>query len=1326
MTGAKPGKIITFYSYKGGTGRTMALANTAWIMAAAGRRVLVVDWDLEAPGLDRFFHPFLGLRKIRNTPGVLDLIVGYVHAVTDVCSGTTSWFHDDKDRRALWIKERAAIGHALTPLAWSFPDGGRLDYMSAGRQNREYNAAFSAFHWDTFHEDQYGGQFLDALREGMRRDYDYVLIDSRTGLSDIADICTGQLPDVLVNCFTLNDQSIDGAAAVARRVKEFQPGGRTIRIVPVPMRVEDAEADRLDTARAKVRHKFAQFVTSDPGSPGGEAEFQRYLGSVEIPYKSAYAYEEVLATFRDVPGIPTSLLAAFERLTARITDGDVTGFDPLPEEQRHRYLEAFTRRRPLGPTQVLLSYVREDRMWAEWIGSVLVQAGFGVRYTEFGSGDGAGAPLADEAERQIESAHRIVMVLSAAYQNAPQARALWESVAARDPMGALNSLVAVRVSAARLYDPFARRTLVDLSTQDESGARTALLRGMKVDPQEHPADAARSGPRYPGTLPPVWRVGHRNATFIGRTQLLDDLNGKLRESRGPVVVRGMAGVGKTQLALEYAHRFKSEYDVVWWLRADQPGTARQDYADLHRPLLGLAAPENISLTVEAVRDALRRGSPHRRWLLVFDNADDPKALEPLLVSGGDGHTVITTRHEGWEEIAEPLLVDVFDRRESVEYLTRQTPSMGQRAADAVAGVLGDLPLAVEQAAVSLNRSGLDAAAYLERVEQEINSPQINAQSTDRMLKAVAAACEISIKLLRAQSPAAVRLLELCAFFGAGPISRALLLSKEAVAALREHSRGLDETSVVQEAISRLTRFALAKEDTNRSLQVHRLVQATVRSSLSADEQETNRRIVASVLAGAPPADADVDNPDNWPRYEAIWPHLTAPWIAESLDTGIRRVTVARMRYLRARGELDDAMDLGRECVESWTRPTGEADRWTLNMQFEIATVLLYKGHYPEALELAQDVMDRQHLAFGEEDPHTLMTAGTLTAVLRGMGRFEKALRVDRETCSRLGRVFGEEDPRTLTAANNLAVSLRMTGDCFAARQVDQDTLRVRRTRLGSSHPLTIASEINLGRDLRSCGDYAGSLDVLRNAYERAQKRSELGIDYPLARSAATALAVTLRRTGQLDEALELTQQVLASCRRQLGDRAPETLSVWLGLAGHWSAKRGFTEARDLLGRLLTDFGTVLGESHPNTIACAANYSVQLNATGQLQQARAEAERARFAFEQLLGPDHPFMLSCLVNLANAEAALGDVEDAETHYRAAHAGLSRTLGAEHASTLVCAADLALLLRRTGRDEEGAHLHRESLDRLSAALGSTHTRVVLLRDGDRVGLELDPHPI
>src|SRR4051794_9166817 len=167
MNEGPQGQVVTFYSFKGGTGRTMALANVAWILAASGKRVLVADWDLEAPGLHRFFAPFLPIGSISTQRGIIDMMRQFQDEVIY-----------EADRPGDWVRQLARVDQYVLPIDHDF-GAGALNFLSAGRQDDSYVPALSGLDWDTFYERLRGIELLDALREDMRRLYDYTLIDSR-------------------------------------------------------------------------------------------------------------------------------------------------------------------------------------------------------------------------------------------------------------------------------------------------------------------------------------------------------------------------------------------------------------------------------------------------------------------------------------------------------------------------------------------------------------------------------------------------------------------------------------------------------------------------------------------------------------------------------------------------------------------------------------------------------------------------------------------------------------------------------------------------------------------------------------------------------------------------------------------------------------------------------------------------------------------------------------------------------------------------------------------------------------------------------------------
>jgi hypothetical protein len=211
-------------------------------------------------------------------------------------------------------------------------------------------------------------------------------------------------------------------------------------------------------------------------------------------------------------------------------------------------------------------------------------------------------------------------------------------------------------------------------------------------------------------LPPIWQVPlRRNPQFTGRHELLGELARKL--AHGRVALTGMAGIGKTQLALEYAYHHAHEFDLVSWLRAEEPTTLQEDYAAIAKPLgLPEAQERELAVVAYAVRRELSR---RERWLLVFDNATEPKEVLPLLPEG-TGQILITSRHPTWPLIAS-FGMSPLARAASVDLVLARTGQQDREAADALADELGDLPLALEQAAAYVHQTKIALGDYLELI-----------------------------------------------------------------------------------------------------------------------------------------------------------------------------------------------------------------------------------------------------------------------------------------------------------------------------------------------------------------------------------------------------------------------------------------------------------------------------------------------------------------------------------------------------------------------------------------------------------------------------------
>jgi hypothetical protein len=300
----------------------MALANMAWLLARAGRTVLAIDWDLEAPGLHRYFHPFLSDPELTSSEGMIDFAIRFVEEASA---------KDVSEKLAPdWYVPYSNIGPYVRTLDYPFPDGGALDFVGAGKQGPGYGGRVNSFNWKHFYDKLGGWSVIEEMGKQLRLDYDFILVDSRTGVSDTAGICTVQLPDDVVICFTLNYQSVDGAASVAGSILEQRLRlGRPVRLLPVPMRVLDAEKFKLEAVSAYGQARFLPLLSSD--IPDGPAR-EKYWQEVLVPHVAFYGFEEQLAWFLEPPTQVAGVLGSMKRLARYLTGIDLTDL-PGPDLQ---------------------------------------------------------------------------------------------------------------------------------------------------------------------------------------------------------------------------------------------------------------------------------------------------------------------------------------------------------------------------------------------------------------------------------------------------------------------------------------------------------------------------------------------------------------------------------------------------------------------------------------------------------------------------------------------------------------------------------------------------------------------------------------------------------------------------------------------------------------------------------------------------------------------------------------------------------------------------------------------------------------------------------
>ncbi|NUR52326.1 MAG: hypothetical protein HOV71_29730 [Hamadaea sp.] len=901
-TDRRRGEIVTFYSFKGGTGRTMAVANVAWILAAAGKRVLAADWDLESPGLHRFLHPFLDVARLSTAGGVIDLIREFEHAT-----------EAGEPQDPAWYAHYAEVDRYALPLKWSFGRG-RLDLLSAGRQNRDYATHLGDLDWEDFYERRHGGRFFDALREDLRRRYDYVLIDSRTGLSELADICTAHLPDTLVTCFTFAEQAISGASVLAREIAS-RHRNRAIRVLPAPMHIDRSQAAQAQAGRTVAMRRLA-------GLPAGltEAQRRRYWAAVEVPYQPAYAFEEILAAVADPPGVPGTLLSAYTELVRHITNGEVTGPPMLNESVRRRTAARFVRTPDPAVSDIALHYAATDAVWAEWVTSICRSAGLAVADPAL---DGIDPP---------PGATRLTLVSAA---NAATLSRLTHDERAQTGGPPLAAYVADVAPVSAFDAAHSARLWGD----DVVAATTYLLAllghaGTVLDGPQPPI-------RYPGRAPSIFSAPRREPRFTGRGQEMRELRDRLRDHEGAallpggsrVAVLGMGGIGKTQIAIEYAHRYAAAYDLVWWI--DAAGDVTAQLAAL-APHLAVKRPSPVA-AARAALAALERGRMSGDWLIVFDGADDFDAIAGLLPRGF-GHTLVTSRDPAWAEHAEPLEIGLFDRAESIAHLRNRLPTIRDSEAVQVAASVADLPVAVAAAGRWLADTGRPAAELL--VEPERIGSRLRWWNA-------------SLDRLRTEAAAAYRLLEVCSVLGP-EIGLSIVYSDALAAALAEVDPAVTDRWTRGKLVRTLTRLALIQLDVRgpeaggAKVVVHPVLQQVIRSRMTDTDLALTRHHAHVVLAATRPP-ADEDDPRGWGAYAELGPHLDASGAAGCTDPAVRQLLLHRLRHLRQRGQYAEGRRLGRSLEQTWSeRLTVAEEPDAAELRRQLAYLKFQVASFPES------------------------------------------------------------------------------------------------------------------------------------------------------------------------------------------------------------------------------------------------------------------------------------------------------------------------------------------------------------------------------------------
>ncbi|WP_433379345.1 FxSxx-COOH system tetratricopeptide repeat protein [Actinoplanes sp. CA-142083] len=828
-------------------------------------------------------------------------------------------------------------------------------------------------------------------------------------------------------------------------------------------------------------------------------------------------------------------------------------------------------------------------------------------------------------------------------------------------------------------------------------------------------------------LPQVWGdVPQRNPDFTGREEFLESLHRELSERRQtavlPQAIHGMGGVGKSQIAIEYVHRHSEEFDLVWWIPAEETGQILTSLTKLAQRLKLDVSPE-ANAAVPAVQEALSTGvTGYRDWLLVFDNAEDPTEVRKYFPTGGAGRILVTSRNPDWERGTRALEVDVFTREESRTYLRNRHGDLSDEDTESLADALGDLPLAIEAASAWRATTGMEPGEYLRLLsDKRLELFDVDPPPDYRL--AVRAAWSMSLEKLAAENPGALQLLQVCSFFAPEPISRSFLTGWSGTDITPELDAMLRDTYSIGRAIRDILKLALGKYDhRNNTLQIHRLIRLVLVDSMDPDQQKRMRRGAHMLLANADPIDPS--RRTQWDRYSVIRPHLEASDAVSSDEPRVHDLVFSVTQYLYYYGDHQGSEALAEQSFAHRKVDRGPADAHTLRLAKWLSWMYSINGRYEEARALNQQTLDLYRESFGDEDEGTLDAMKIVAKDLRVAGDFGSALELDQRAVEIARRNFGEEDPVTLQGANSLGVNLRFLGRFREAEQVDRDNYRRLANVLGSDSDAAALSLYNLLIDRREAGDYVAA----RKEHEAAYTRSAeiFGKGAPATLRMARALSVARRKAGDHPGALQMSSETFDKYQRRYGDDYPETIATALDLAVDRRHDGDLQGARRLGEDTLERYLRLFGPRHPYTLSARTNLAVVLRLDGDLDRALAHDKETLSILKETLGADHPVTLICATNYSSDLFAVGDVSDANEHDIDTLSRSERVLGPDHPSTLACSVNVALDLRALGRVAEADRILSDTLASLRRALGERHPATLNALQNLRADCDVDPMPL
>lgn len=796
--------------------------------------------------------------------------------------------------------------------------------------------------------------------------------------------------------------------------------------------------------------------------------------------------------------------------------------------------------------------------------------------------------------------------------------------------------------------------------------------------------------------PRTWLVPEeRNLFFTGREVALQQLHLGFQGDRASLpcavqILSGLAGVGKTQVALEYAYQFREYYAAVAWLRAETPESLLADLTKLASALRlhGIHEQDEAQM-MQALREWLETTS---NWLLILDNVEELALVSRLLPSSTYGGSVlITTRMQATGRLGCQLTLAEMDAEEGALLLLRRAkllplqldlakaPASQRVRAVELCQELGGLPLALDQAGAYIEETGCSLAGYLERFQRRCS---VLLAWRGRHASGYPFSMTTTVLLARERvercSPVAFEILCLCLFFHPGAMPEQLI-TRGAHHMGERVQRAVADLLSLDEAFALLNSSSLLRRDPETHLlSMHRLVQNVLRDQLAEDMQRLWAERALQTLQNLFPGNLPHEMVA-WPLCELLLPHIVrCVEHIERLSWGERQeqmrsagatLLLRAAAYLLERARYQEAELCLKRALDLSTAGDEPAYLGTATALYALALLYEKLGRYSEAETLAQQVLFIQKQKLTENDPHIVNTLNTLAQLYGRRGKYAEAEQFARQALHCCQQASGADDPDIAGVLNTLAQLAIWTGKYQMATIWAARALHMLEKNVGTEHP-SVAAVIH-------------------------------------------TLAIASWEQGEYKQAGELFQRIFVIWEQALGAEHPFIGYPLHNRAQLCKVQGEYAEAEALFQRVLQLWENTLGPHHPERAEPLKNLGEVYLLQQRYDEAQRTVQRALEIYRQSFGPEHPQMAVPLSILGTIAMEQGDYERADRFYQQAYRLCGQFLDGEHphmAQVFYGQARLALKLHRDGQARQ---LLQQALAIRVRKLGMMHPDTQLTRE-------------